>query len=150
MADQIDKHASLLAQLEVFHALEDGDGKPLADYLLNGGDLVPALRQHLAAMLDQDGDTTFKLVLKGRRPGELGWSTTLAANDKKMSIGVFMERRVRAYGKGGYEAARAETEKQFNIGKTTLEKAHQHVKNVVKSYSKRDMWAHLNAIYPDP
>lgn len=141
----------LLAQLEALGALEDGKVDLLVDYLMGDGPISPAFRQHLAAMLQPDGETTYRFEKPiGRRRGELGWSEEVARNARKMEVGVFMERRVRAYGKGGYEAAFLETTTQFEIGKTKLQDAHKHVRNIIEKYTRRDKFTDLNESYPEP
>ena len=150
MAEWNHKVSSLVTQLLVENALDDGNPDPLADHLRNGGEIDARLRQHLTAMLDENGNTTFKFVLRGRKPGELGGTMSILQNELKSEIGTYMERRVREYGPGGYEAALQKTKEEFDVAKTTVENAHKYVKNALKLDPNPGSWQYLNDRYPDP
>lgn len=111
----------------VARALADGELQPLADYLRAGYPVDSALAAEIAGMVDGEGGT-FRLVARGRRRGQRGWSTIIADHERKMIVGVFAEAEVRARGEGGYDSAIAATTDRFGIGKTAVTKAHRYMR----------------------
>jgi hypothetical protein len=77
---------------------------PLADYFRAGyTEIEPAVARELIDMIGGGEDTMpFRLVAIGRtkRPG--GWSKAAEERDRKMVIGVWVEREVRAAPRGAY------------------------------------------------
>lgn len=134
----------------------DGNLQPLADYFRAGfTEIEPALARELADMIDsQEAYTLYRIQAVGRRRGEIGWSAASDFHHRKLEIGVFMEDRVRRYGRGGYEAALADTKQRFEIGSSaTIAKAHKYLRDyMTKSETKPgwDHWAHLKDFYLTP
>ena len=109
----------------IANALLDGKTKPLADWLRKGRPLDWATAMLLANMLDpQRGRvlTPFRLEVKGRKTNQKGHSETMAAYDRKIEIGGYVEDALRVPG-AYYEEVVTDARKRFKVGRTTVTEA---------------------------
>ena len=136
---------------EVIGSLRDGDLQPLASYLRAGHQLEPTMATEIAEMIEQVEWGRYHIVIKARRPGEVGFTTSLEWHERKMRIAVFIEERLERYGRGGYDAALSETMDKFEVkSATTIEKARKHLRGYLatsKSAPDWDHWAYLKDFY---
>lgn len=102
---------------DLITGLRDGNLAPLASHLRSGLTLPQFVADEIADMIEGNG-VFFNIVTKGRKPGQDGWSDKLSFERQRMVIGVFFEGRIRALGRGGFEAALQETMDRFSIGAT--------------------------------
>ena len=139
----------------VWRGLHDGDLQPLADYLRAGHYIEPALANEIADAIEQKDVGYFHLKTKGRQPGQVGMTALSDRHRGKMAIGVFMETRIRAIGRGGYASAEQETMDYFGItSSSTVAKALSYARAYVGrskfAHGEEETWSLLFDIYIGP
>lgn len=137
----------------VWRGLQDGNLQPLADYLRAGHYIDRVLAKEIADAIEGGGNGLFRIVPKGRRPGQRGFTAITESHDSKLEVGVWMESRIREFGRGGYEAALEDTKARFGLGKRTIEKAHKYLREYLTNVSTKpgyDAWKLTCLFYPTP
>jgi len=130
-------------------AIVDGDLQPLADYFRAGYlEIESSLALELADMIDdQEGFTPFRLKAVGRskRPG--GWSTWMELHDRKMAIGVYIERELKRSPRGSYEGVIQDACDQFGVSDKTAERALSYVRKHMKNSVSVDGFDQLEHLW---
>lgn len=122
--------AAVDAHVRAQQGLVDGDLQPLADYIRAGHYMHPNLTVMIADAIE-GRDFPYHIKIVGRKKGQRRHAELAAIENRKMQIGVFMEDRIRANGRGGYESALEETREHFSVSKRTATEHHSYAKRFI-------------------
>lgn len=139
----------------VWRGLHDGDLQPLADYIRAGHYLDAPVALEIADAIEGADVGFYHIVAKGRFPGQLGLTASSDQHDRKMAVGVFMEKRLRELGRGGYEAALEEAKGKFGISSSAtvtkaLRYARDHVSATISERGEAAIWDLMFALHLTP
>lgn len=111
---------------EVAAGLSDGDLMPLAAYFRAGyTEIEPTIGRYLADMIGGgEGFMPYRLeaICRSKRPRS-------ADGERKMVVGVWVEREVRSSPKGAYAGIIEDACKKFALKKTAVTDAHRFVRS---------------------
>lgn len=105
--------------------LEDGDLRPLAALIRAGVPIEGALAAAIADAIDGCGRVRLSAVKQKNRPT---LSQEFEIHDRKIDIGIFVERRARSAKSGEYESIVREAMQKWQVGRTTVTNAHKWIR----------------------
>lgn len=122
------------ADIDALNFLNSGDLAAFSKVLRGKERLHPEVRLLLAEMIDPNSKTESGLVIKNRRSGRPTEETYF----RNMRIGMDVERRMAAYGRGSYDAAIKEVSAEAKLSISSVRDAYSLWLEIRKRLSPED------------